>query len=308
MATTLVTGGTGYVGSFLLPRLRERGGAVRLLVRRAERLTPQFRQGYQLVEGDVTRPETLQAACEGVDAIVHLVAIIKEQGAATFERINYQGTVNVVEAARVAGVRRVLQMSALGARPDPRYPYLDSKYRAQQYVAASGLDYTIFQPSVIFGAGDEFVNKLADLVRKPLIFLPAPVLPIAGDGKTQFQPVWGGDVADAFVHALDDHSTIGQICQLGGPEVLTYEEMIDAVMAELDIQRGKVHLPLPVMKPLVAVMNAVLPNPPVTDQQFKMLSLDNSAPESATVKLIGRPARRFADGIGYITMPGGGRA
>ena len=301
MATTLVTGGTGYVGSFLAPRLKERGRTVRLLVHDTRHVPPVLHAGgYELVEGDVTRPETLGPAFEGVDAVIHLVAIIKERGGVTFERVNYRGTVNAVDAAKAAGVRRFLHMSANGVRDDPHYPYFQTKYRAQEYVADSGLDYTIFQPSVIFGEGDEFVNKLADLVRKPLIFLPAPILPIAGDGRAPFQPVWGGDVADAFVKALDDRATIGQVYQLGGPERLTYEELIDIVMGVLGVRRVKAHVPLPLMKPAVAAMNAALPDPPVTDQQFKMLNLDNSTPQSATERLIGRPPRRFADGIDYI--------
>ena len=308
MTTTLVTGGTGYVGSFIVPRLKERGGTVRLLIHDPRHVPPMLHAGgYELVEGNVTRPETLSAAFEGVDAVVHLVAVIKERGEITFERVNYGGTVNVVEAAKAAGVRRFLHMSANGARADPRYPYLDTKYRAQEHVRASGLDYTIFQPSVIFGAGDEFVNKLADLVRKPLIFFPAPILPVAGDGSAPFQPVWGGDVAEAFARALADPATIGQVYQLGGPERLTYGEMLDVVMATLGTRRRKLHVPLPLMKPAVLAMNAVLPDPPVTGEQFKMLAIDNSCPQSATERLIGRPPRRFAEGITYIREPGGGR-
>src|SRR5215208_936761 len=111
MTTTLVTGGTGYVGSFIVPRLRERGGTVRLLVHDMKRVSPVLHGGgYELVEGDVTRPETLPAAFAGVDAVVHLVAIIKERGHVTFERVNYGGTVNAVAAAKAAGVRRFLHM------------------------------------------------------------------------------------------------------------------------------------------------------------------------------------------------------
>lgn len=301
MAKVLITGGTGFVGSFIAPRLRERGHAVRLLVHNPRHVKPFLHEGgYELVEGDATRPETLGPAAEGMDAVINLVAIIKEHGDVTFERLNYEATVNVVAAAEAAGARRFLQMSANGVRDDPRYPYFQTKYRAQQYVMTSGLDYTVFQPSVIFGRGDEFVNRLADLVRRPLLVLPAPVVPIPGDGKAPFQPVWGGDVADAFAAALDDPATIGQVYQLGGPEPLTYEAMIDTVMDVLRVRRHKVHVPLPLMKPAVVAMNAVLPSPPVTDQQFAMLSLDNSTPESATAALIGRSPLRFADGIGYI--------
>src|SRR5439155_24238327 len=118
-----------------------------------------------LAAGDVTDPQSLRAAMEGVTTVINLVAIIRERpGGITFERINYGGTVNIVDAAQAAGVRRIVQQSALGARRDPALPYFDTKYRAEQYVQASGLEYAILRPSVIFGEGDEFVNKLADLV------------------------------------------------------------------------------------------------------------------------------------------------
>ena len=304
----LLTGGTGYVGSRMLEKLRSRPEPVRLLVRDLERAKKLAGGTVTLAKGDVTDPATLPAAMEGVDTVIHLVAIIRERpGGVTFERYNYQGTVNMVDAAKAAGVKRFIHMSALGVRPDPSLPYMDTKYRAQQYVEQSGLDWTAFQPSVIFGEGDEFINTLADLVRKPLLFLPAPFLPVVGDGQTKFQPVWRDDVVDAFIHALDDPSTIGKVYQLGGPSMLTYEQMLDIIMAKLGKKRGKIHVPVPLMKPAVAVMDKILPKPPVTPAQLTMLRLDNSAPQSATAALIGHPPLALADGIDYITRPNGAR-
>lgn len=307
MAKILVTGGTGFVGSYVVPRLREAGHTIRLIVRDPTRLPAHAQGGVEVVEGDVSRPDTLAPAVAGVDAVVHLVAIIRERGGATFERINYQGTVNIVDAALAAGVRRFVQMSANGARPASEYPYFDTKFRAQQYVVESGLDYTIMQPSVIFGRGDGFITALADLVRKPLLVAPAPLLPVAGDGRAPFQPVWAGDVASAFAAALEDPATIGRVLQLGGPERLTYDELLDTVMTQLGLRRVKIHVPLPLMRPVVAVMDRLLRKPPVTTEQFKMLALDNSTPDSATARLIGRAPRRLADGIEYITEPRAGR-
>lgn len=303
----LVTGGTGFVGSFVVPRLREAGHTIRLLVRDPGHLPAHAQVGVEAVEGDVTRPNTLAPALAGVDAVVHLVAIIREVGGATFEQINYQGTVNIVDVALAAGVRRFVQMSANGARPGGAYPYFDTKFRAQQYVVESGLDYTIVQPSVIFGRGDGFITALADLVRKPLLFAPAPILPVAGNGRAPFQPVWAGDVASAFAAVLEDRETIGRVVQLGGPERLTYDEILDAVMAQLGLRRVKIHVPLPLMRPVVAVMDRILPKPPVTTEQFKMLALDNSTSDSATARLIGRAPRRLAEGIDYILEPRAGR-
>ncbi len=304
----LVTGGTGYVGQRLVEKLRARSAPVRLLVRDLKRSQKYAGGNITLVQGDVTEPATLAAALEGVDTIIHLVAIIRERsGGITFERLNYQGTVNIVDAAKAAGVQRFIHMSALGAHADLNLPYMDTKFRAQQYVQQSGLSWTVFQPSVIFGEGDEFINTLADLVRKPLLFLPAPFLPVVGNGKTKFQPVSREDVIDAFIKALDDQGTVGKVYQLGGPKVLTYAEMLDVIMAKLGKKRGKIYVPVALMKPVVAIMDKVLAKPPVTPAQLSMLRLDNSAPESATQSLIGRPPLALADGIDYIKDPKGGR-
>ncbi len=300
----LLTGGTGYIGSHLLAKLRGRGEPIRLLVRDPAKHQALVTGNVGLAQGDVTDPESLKKALDGVDKVINLVAIIRERpGGITFERINYGGTVNLLAAAQAANVKRFIHMSALGVRPDPTLPYFDTKYRAQQAVETSGLPWTVFQPSVVFGEGDEFVNKLADLVRKPLLILPAPVMPVLGDGTTPFQPVAVGDVADAFVKALDDPATIGQVYQLGGPRRITYEAMLGEIMAALGVRRGKIHVPLGLMKLPVALMDKLLPNPPVTIEQLKMLRLDNAAPDSATARLLGRPALDFRDGIAYITTP-----
>ena len=298
----LITGGTGYVGSRLVEKLSQTQQPLRLLVRDPAG-AGQFQDQPQitLVKGDVTDPGSLHAAMDGVQAVIHLVAIIRElPGGVSFERINYQGTVNVVDAAKAAGVERLLHMSALGVHANPSMPYMDTKHRAQQYVMQSGLDWTVFQPSVIFGTGDEFINTLADLVRKPLLVLPAPVVPVVGDGSTKFQPIWRDDVVDAFIQALNDPATSGQVYQLGGPDVLTYEQMIDLIMQKLNKKRFKIHVPVPLMKPVVGIMDKMLPKPPVTPAQLTMLRLDNSAPHSATADLIKRQPKALADGIDYI--------
>ncbi|WP_164689230.1 SDR family oxidoreductase [Herpetosiphon llansteffanensis] len=304
----LVTGGTGYVGSRLIEKLRQRPEPVRVLVRTPEKAQKLVAGNISIVKGDVSDPESLLAAMKGVSTVIHLVAIIRERsGGITFERMNYQATVNVVDAAKAAGVKRFLHMSALGVVNDPNLPYMDTKFRAQKYVEASGLEWTVFQPSVIFGEGDEFINTLADLVRRPLMIAPAPFVPVVGDGKTKFQPVWRDDVIDAFIKALDDRSTIGQIYQLGGPDALTYEQMLDLIMQKLGKKRSKIYVPVPLMKPAVFMMDKLLPKPPVTPAQLTMLSLDNSAPQSATEQLIGHPPLALRDGIDYIKKRNGAR-
>jgi uncharacterized protein YbjT (DUF2867 family) len=294
MAMILVTGGTGYVGSRLMRKLVEQGRAVRLLVRDEARARRVFPTGVTFARGDVTEPATLAAALKGVDAVIHLVAIIRERGGATFETVNYRGTVNIVDAERAAGVRRHMQMSALGALPDPAFPYHDTKYRAEQYVMASGLDWTIFRPSIIFGPGDQFFSTLAGLAR-----LPAPfVLPDGGTAR--FQPVWRDDVADAFIAALDDPATIRQTYELGGPDVLSYKEMVGILMDVTGRHRPLLPLPAGLLKPAAFAFDKLLPSPPVTPEQLKMLRLDNSSTHSATATLTGRPPRSLREGLAYL--------
>jgi NADH dehydrogenase len=300
----LLTGGTGYVGSHLLGRLRKRGEPVRVLVRDPAKHHHLETGNVGLAKGDVTNLESLHAAMQDVSTVIHLVAIIRERpGGITFERINYGGTVNVVEAAKAAGVKRIIHQSALGARPDPRLPYFDTKYRAEQYVQASGLPFAILRPSVIFGQGDEFVNKLADLVRKPLFVLPAPVVPVIGDGSTPFSPVWVGDFADAVAGILDHPELDGQVYELGGPRRITYERMIDEIMQVVGIKRAKLHVPAGLMRAPVLLMDRLLPNPPVTIEQLKMLRFDNSVAGDTTARLAGHPLKDFREGIDFVKIP-----
>jgi NADH dehydrogenase len=181
-------------------------------------------------------------------------------------------------------------------RHDPAFPYFEAKWQAEEAVKGSGIPWTIFRPSVVFGPGDGFVNVLADLVRK------APIIPVVGSGQSKFQPVSVTEVAEAFVAALDDPSTAGEIYELGGPDVLTYEQLLDLIAAKLGKRRRKVHVPVGLMMPIVKLAKPLPKSlrPPVTEEQLKMLAVDNCTDESATARLIGRTPMRPADGIDYI--------
>jgi NADH dehydrogenase len=294
-----ISGGTGFVGRNLQTALA--GRPLRLLVRDETRHSPATAGDVEIVVGDVTRPETLRDALSGCEAVISLAAIIEETGDATFDAVIRQGNVNLVEAAQRAGVSRFLLMSALGVRHDPAFPYFEAKWQAEQVVRVSGVPWTIFRPSVIFGPGDGFVNTLADLVRK------APIVPVVGSGRTKFQPVFVEEVVTCFVKALDDPATAGQTFELGGPDVLTYEQLLDVIAAKLGKRRRKVHVPVGLMMPVVKLAKPLPPSlrPPVTEEQLKMLAVDNCTDDSATERLIGCPATRLADGIDYIRDNGG---
>src|SRR5258707_8649278 len=184
----LVTGASGYVGNNLVRRLVEMGKPVRALVGHPEKAAVRLgdvASKIEIVKGDVTKPETLVGPMQGVDTVIHLVAIAIEKGSRKYEPINTQGTINVVEASKNAGITHFINMSQNGASPDSPSRFLRSKGIAQAYVAKSGLNWTAMRPSMIWGPQDEFANVQARLIKlTPIIF------PLVGAGKTHFQATY----------------------------------------------------------------------------------------------------------------------
>ena len=295
--TVLLIGGTGYVGDVMRHRMRDAGYTVRLLTRSSSNKSRHESEGFETVGGNVTDTDSIVRALDGADMVVNLVSVIKEKGDVTFEKMNYQGSVNVADAARQTSITRLIQMSALGAGNMPDYPYHFTKWRAENYIKDLGLDYTIFRPSIIFGPGDkeQFVGQLADVVKM------APVIPVIGDGKSMFQPVHLNDVSDSFIKALDDRSTIGQTYELGGPDKMTYEDILDEIARTLGKRKRKIHVPVGLMKVAVTVMTPLpVIEPPVTNQQLKMLKLANTTDHNAAPDLVGHALTPLEGNIGYI--------
>ncbi len=224
--------------------------------------------------GDVTQASSLRGALGGVEAIIHLVGIISQVGPSTFENVHVRGTQNVLAAAQEAGVRRFVQMSALGTRPNASSVYHLTKWAAEEAVRHGGLDYTIFRPSLIFGPRDQFVNLFAGISRF------SPILPILGDGAARFQPVAVQAVAAAFTKSLTDGAALGQTFDLCGPDTLTFEEMLDEILAATGRRRVKVHLPLGVARVQTALLEWLFSKllhraPPLNRDQLIMLQEDN---------------------------------
>lgn len=289
-----ITGATGFVGSNVLQALA--GRQLRLLVRDASASAHLANANVELVEGDVTDPASLHGAFDGCGSVLHLVAIIEERDGMTFDRNIRQGTRNVLNEANSAGVRRFFLMSALGAQNTPGFPYHQAKWRAEQAVKSSGLDWTIFRPSIIYGQGDGFISLLADVIRN------YPVIPVAGDGTSRFQPVQVTDVAESIRAAIDDPSSSGKTFELGGPDAYTYDQLLDAVAAAIGKRKRKIHLPVSLVK-LVVTASKPLPEkirPPVTHEQLKMLALDNTTADSATGRLLGRDPAMLEDHLDYL--------
>src|SRR5438552_9974999 len=266
-----LTGATGFVGHALLQRLCATGHIVRCLVRRGSEGALRGQGAIARMEGDVVTRQGLEEGMAGCDTVIHLVGIIREHPASgvTFERIHTQGTVNVLEAATASGIRRYLHMSALGTRPGAAARYHRTKWAAEEAVRASGLEWTIFRPSIIYGRGDGFVTLLASMVRR------LPVVPVIGSGRQRLQPIAVEQVAAGFAAALARPVTIKQTYEVGGPDAVTMVELIDSIGRALGRRRvRKVHVPLGVMTPLARLLHP-LPGFPVTPDQLLMLGEDS---------------------------------
>jgi uncharacterized protein YbjT (DUF2867 family) len=288
----LVTGGSGFIGRRVVARLVDGGHEVRVLARGQRHAD--LPDAVEVAQGSVVSGEGVPEAMAGADKVVHLVAIIRESEDQTFEAVIRRGTEHVVEAAKAAGVKKFVYVSAIGARDDPTYPYLEAKWQAERAVERSGLNYTILRPSIVFGEGDEFINALASLVRRN------PLVPVAGNGKSMFQPIWVEDLVTCIVGCLDEDAHSGEVLEVGGPEQLTYNQMLDIVKEALGKSRLKLHVPLAVMHPMAQMMEWVLAKPPVTREQLKMLALDNVTETDAMMRSFGVQPRRLADALDYI--------
>jgi NADH dehydrogenase len=266
-----VTGATGFVGHALVERLCAAGHVVRCLVRRGSEAASRGHGAIARIEGDVVTRQGLEEGMAGCDAIIHLVGIIREHRASgiTFERVHTQATLNVLEAATAAGIRRYLHMSALGTRPAAAARYHRTKWEAEEAVRASGLEWTIFRPSIIYGRGDGFVTLLASMVRR------LPVVPVIGSGRQRLQPVPVEQVAAGFAGALDLPATVKRTYEVGGPEAVTMVGLLDAIGRALGRRRVlKLYVPVGVMRPLARVLHP-LPGFPVTPDQLLMLGADS---------------------------------
>ena len=297
--TILVTGAAGYLGNQTVKRLVADERPVRALVRHKAKAAIRLREiadRIEIVEGDVTKPASLRPALAGVDAVIHYVAIAMEKGGQTYEAVNYQGTVNVLRAAETAGVRRFINMSQNGARSDLPYRFLASKGAAQDAVAASELDWTALRPSAIFGPQDEFFNSFARLLKiTPIIF------PLIGGGKAQFQPVSVYDVVEAVIRCLNDESTIGAELALGGPEVLSLGEIERRVIKALGTWRLLLPTPVALLRPVVMLMQALLPGSPVSTSLLDLLAVPNTVPDNALVDRFGvKPIPFAGEHIAYL--------
>ena len=277
-----VTGATGFVGSHLIPVLEAGGHRVRAISRDGAR-RPEWGENVVPLAGDVVTGAGMDAALVGADALVHLVAIPREIGGRRFEAVNVGGVRTVVEAARRGGVRRMVHLSVLGVTDDPHYRYLASKARGEEIVRASGLEWVVLRPSLLFGERDGFFN----LIKTTLTWWSPGIVAIPGDGHAEFQPLAADDLAIAIERCIVDEDRAGSTYEIGGPDRLTYRQIVDRVMAATGKRRLKLNLPVPLISALTAVTDRVLPIFPVSHDQIASLGRPNATELDAFVRAFG---------------------
>ncbi len=271
-----VFGGSGFVGGQVVHALARRGWRVRAACRRPDRAWKLMTSGgvgqIQAVRCDATRDDDVASAVSGADTVVNLIGILYESGARTFHAMHVDASRRIAEASAAAGVERLVQMSAIGASPESESDYALSKAAAEMAVREVKPDAVIIRPSVVFGAGDDFLNKFARMAQY------APALPLIGGGQTQFQPVHVGDVAEAIARTVERADAAGRTFELGGPTVVTFEDVLKLVLRETYRSRGLLPLPFFAARALgsLAQLTAFVGiKPPLTHDQVVMLETDN---------------------------------
>jgi NADH dehydrogenase len=242
-------------------------------------------------KGSVENANELVRACKGVEVVCHLVGLIAETRTQTFEGTVAQGTANVAAACRGAGVRRIVYLSAVGTSAEAPSKYHQTKYRAEQAVIESGLEYVILRPSVIYGPGDGFVSMLDSLLKY------SPVTPVIGSGRYRLQPIFIDDVVEIMVRSLTSTKATNQIIEVGGPEKLEYLEILDIIKAVTGRTRMNFHLPTAFMKLMAGLLEALVKPAPLTRDQLIMMEMENVLDTTEMTQLFGLQPLTMAEGL-----------
>ncbi len=285
-----VAGATGFVGRHIAKKLVAHGHSVIAL---AHKRSDEVLKGAAVEkrEGSILDLNSLRSAIKGAEAIVNAVGIIKEVRGKTFGAIHWQGVENLIAAAKENGIKRFIQISALGTGTGIDTAYFRTKEAGEMALRNSGLDWTIFRPAMILGSGDGFSTEMLALMKK------GPFIPVIGKGDYKLQMVYIEDVAECAALAFGKPETVGQTYCLGGPDIMTMNEVLDFLGRWKGIRKPKFHIPFLVMKPLAAVMERVLPNPPVTCDQIKMLVSAPTCDPAVASKVFGITFKSWAEAI-----------
>ena len=275
-------GGSGFVGSQVVQDLARRGWRIRVACRRPDRAYKLQTSGHvgqiQAVRCDARDPAQVEAALRGADAAINLIGILYEAGARSFQAMHVEAARNIAEGCAAAGIDRLVHVSAIGANPESESKYAATKAAGEMAVREAKPDAVIIRPSILFGAGDGFLNRFA------LMATMAPALPLIGGGRTRFQPVHVGDVAEAIARAVERPDAAGRTFELGGPAVVTMEDVLKLVLRETRRRNGLVPLPFFAARTIgsFAQLTAFVGIPPfLTRDQVVSLESDNVVADGA---------------------------
>lgn len=278
-----VFGASGFLGRHVVRELSRRGHRVRAAIRRPHQavfLQPMGAVGQiQLFQSNIRYPNSVEDALKGADACVNLVGILAEQGRQKFGSIQAEGADHIARACAKLGIENVVHVSAIGADAGSDSDYARTKAEGEEAMRQHVPGTTIVRPSIVFGTQDGFFNRFAEMARM------APALPLIGGGLTKFQPVYVDDVADAIVKLIDGEAETGVTYELGGPEVLTFKECLELMLKVVDRRRLLLPIPFFAAQPMGKIGDLVgrLPiiEPPITEDQVKLLKVDNVVSDGA---------------------------
>ena len=297
-----VTGAAGFVGRQVVAQLRARGESVRAVIRRPGQAAVVEATGAEIAYADVRDEGAMTQGLDGADGLVHVTAILREQGGATYRSVNVDGAASVYRAAAAVGIRRAVQISAIGADVDSPEPYFASRAWGERHALESGVPTSVLRFSAGFGEGDEFTNVIAALVRL------GPLVPVPGNGRARFQPIHVEDAARTIVQTVMGEPLGTEPVEVGGPEVLSYDQILDTVARTLGRRVLKLHVPIPLLAPVARLMDLLLKTPPVTPYQLRMLRLDNVAAPDGFEDRFGFTPRPLRGNIDYVRRVGIGEA
>jgi NADH dehydrogenase len=266
----LVLGATGFFGRSVAHGVLDAGFQLRVLARNAASAAVFRVRGAEVVQGDATDPAALALACQGTAAVVSLVAV-KRNRPQTYLDVNVEAPRLLGEAAKAAGVTKVVFISSIGAQPDARFKYLASRWAGEQALQRTEIPSTILRFSYILGEDGGIVG---DFQRRAEF---GPVVVIPGNGEQHSQPIIREDAARCVIESISRVDLYGQTVELGGPEILTYQQLYDFFAAARGITKRQVKIPIPVLEPLAALLGAAMPDPIITGDELSSLSLENIA-------------------------------
>ena len=295
----LVTGASGFLGRYVVQELLNHNHEVRCLIHTPGMERVFNNQSVDVYYGDVTNFSAMKMACQGVEFVVSLVSIVRRRKANSFDRVNIDGVANLMEAVRVSdSVKHIVHVSALGAVDNPKYKYLHSKWKGEQEINKPGVPATILRPSIIFGDGDEFSNILGAAIRI------LPILPVIGHGRNRFQPIMVDDMAKCVVAALGRSDLAGRTIDLGGPEQLSYNEILDLICTTVGKRRLKLHMPFWIIWINVFFLEVLFNRPPVTRDLIRLLITRNVTQLGTAQDTLGISPGLVAQKLDYLQLVG----